>query len=120
VDLCKNGKKKTFLVHRLVATAFIPNPDNKPYINHINGNKTDNRLENLEWCTQSENMKHSYRTGLQTKSGKQKRVRCIETNQEFESMNEAGRYFRCDSNSIRQSIHKGYKVLKKYHFELIE
>ena len=56
VSLFQNGKNKIFLLHRLVAEAFIPNPDNKPCIDHINGDKTDNRVENLRWCTYKENM----------------------------------------------------------------
>lgn len=53
--LCKNGKAKQFQVHRLVAQAFIPNPENKPYIDHINTDRTDNRVENLRWVTNKEN-----------------------------------------------------------------
>lgn len=59
VTLEKSGTRKSLLVHRLVAMAFIPNPEAFPQVNHINGNKTDNRAENLEWCTAKENMVHS-------------------------------------------------------------
>lgn len=64
VILCKNNLIKNKQVHRLVAENFIPNIHNKPIINHINGIKTDNRVENLEWCTYSENNFHAIKTGL--------------------------------------------------------
>lgn len=61
VGISNNNKVKYCRVHRLVAIAFIPNLNNKPYVNHINWIKDDNRVENLEWCTASENLLHSYR-----------------------------------------------------------
>ena len=65
VELWENGKGRKYLVHRLLAQAFIPNPDRKPQVNHIDGDKANNALTNLEWVTQSENQLHAYRVGLQ-------------------------------------------------------
>jgi len=64
VTLCKNGESKNAKIHRLVALCFMSNPKNKPEINHKNGIKADNRIENLEWVTKSENELHAYKNGL--------------------------------------------------------
>lgn len=64
VNLYSHGAMKTVLVHRLVAQVFVPNPDGKPEVNHINGDKSDNRASNLEWVTSAENIRHAYEIGL--------------------------------------------------------
>lgn len=65
VDIQENGKAKKHYLHRLLAQHFIPNPENKPEVNHIDGNKQNYSLSNLEWVTSSENVKHAHDTGLQ-------------------------------------------------------
>ena len=94
VGLIINGKQKRMRVHRMVALAFIDNPDNKPYVNHINGNRSDNNVENLEWVTPSENTQHAVDTGL-FKSGRARAVIQYNLNGEqmatFESASEAAR-----------------------------
>lgn len=67
--LHKDGNSKAFLIHRLVATAFIENPNNKYAVNHIDGIKQNNNVSNLEWVTKSENVKHAYSTGLMCNKG---------------------------------------------------
>lgn len=103
VRLNKNGQSSTQFVHRLLAAAYIPNPNNKPFINHINGIKTDNRLENLEWVTHAENIKHAYEIGLCKPEGKQTPIVDICSGEKFPSIKKAAEF-----NSIKYTTCKGY------------
>ena len=118
VSLYKNGGQYTKKVHRLVCSAFYGKPGNGFEINHKNGDKSDNSLSNLEWCTGSENIQHAYNSGLR-KPPRMKKVKIVETGEVFESMSDCDRaiggtvsgIYDCETG--RQDIHRGY------HFELV-
>jgi len=91
LDIQLGGTRRE-LIHRLVAKAFIPNPDKLPQVNHLNGVGTDNRVSNLEWCTNRQNTLHAKANGW-TRPGKEARpIRCIDTGMEFGSSFEAADY----------------------------
>lgn len=110
----KNGSLKQ--VHRLVAVAFIPNEENKPIVNHIDGNKQNNNVKNLEWCTNSENDLHAYRLGLRTVNktgegrfgklnGASRAIYMLDKNsnkilKKFESLADAGRFLGRNANQM--------------------
>lgn len=109
VTISKDGESKNFMVHRLVAEAFIQNPDNKPQVNHIDGDKANNKANNLEWCTNGENQIHAWKCGLNKgakgllKGGNHpgaKTIRCLTTDEIFECIRSASKIYGIDRSDI--------------------
>lgn len=119
VRLHKYGVVRTILVHRLVAQLFIDNPENKPTVNHKDGNRTNNYVWNLEWCTQSENILHASRV-LHTLTYRGRPVRCIETGETFPSIRKAAEKYGVAGTNLGNAIRgKGQKRCAGYHWEYI-
>lgn len=112
VGLYNDDGFQRFLIHRLVANAFIPNPDNLPQVNHINEDKTDNRVENLEYCSAEYNVNHGTRNiRLSTsKSGKpqtwRNRIVCVDGVQ-FPSIAAAEKHFSINIGTFAVALHRG-------------
>lgn len=110
ISIWKNNKQKTFAVHRLVAETFIANPNNKAEVNHKNGIKTDNRVENLEWVTREENIQHAYNTGLNPRSlpmpevVKMPKIICCETGDVFNSITEASHKYNVSISHLSSCL----------------
>lgn len=125
VTLYSGKKRKCFQVHRLVASAFIENHDNLPQVNHINGNKQDNRAENLEWCDNSMNQLHAWESGLQVPhycgggADKKKKVALLKDDgtveRVFESIRAASLFLGCPTPSNLSHMLNGKGKLKSIY-----
>ena len=108
VELCKDGVSKKFLIHRLVAEAFIPNPDNLPCINHKDKNPANNEVSNLEWCTNKYNVQYSLAT----------KVKCIETGITYNSIRDTAVALNISHTSVIRAL-QSHRDCKGYNFIVI-
>lgn len=117
VHLCDASKRKNKAIHRLVALAFIPNPFNYPEVNHKDGNKSNNNVNNLEWCSRKENAIHMSKV-LHKHC---KKVLCLETGEIFNSIYEAANFYnRKESGLVATLRHYSYrKTFAGYHWEYV-
>lgn len=117
--LCKDGKAKYYLTHRLVAKAFIPNPDNLPEINHIDEDITNNNAENLEWCDRKYNNNFGSHNKRMAES-KSKKVLCVETGKIYSSLLQVERELGYKHQGIIYACKGKYKQAYGFHWRYID
>jgi hypothetical protein len=121
INICINGKNKMHYIHRLVALTFLSNPDNKPQVNHIDGNKLNNHIDNLEWVTASENLQHAWDTGLNesmrlaTIQANSKPVVDIVTGKKYDSLTKACEDISEPYNTHALRLSKKSKLQRFFH-----
>lgn len=117
--LYKNKRRTVRYVHRVVAEAFLKKKKGFSEVNHKNGNKADNSVDNLEWTTRSQNIKHAIYS-LKRKIGRRPQaIRCVETNELFESQMSAAREKNVSQSLISESLHNRNRTAGGYHWELL-
>ena len=119
VGLYKDGVQKHFFVHRLVAEAYIPNPNNLPEVNHKNEIKTRNYIDNLEWCDRNYNANYGTRN-QRTSEKHKKQIYCVELNKIFDSQKQATEELKISAASISCCCNGKQKTAGGYHFEFIK
>ena len=112
VCLCKENKKRNFSIHRLVAEAFLPNEEGLAEVDHINGDRKDNRVANLQWVSREENNRKR-NTGW----GQPRRVICIETGEIYESLNDAARAINRKVQAMSRHLSGKYQTCAGLHFK---
>lgn len=124
ITLYKYGKAKTFMVHRLVAEAFISNPNKLPQINHKDENKMNNNVNNLEWCNSQYNINYGKRNEIVSKKltnhpKKSKKIRCVETGIVYSSSREIERELGYFHSNILACCNGKRKTRGGYHWEYV-